>query len=248
MLGFTGNSRALVIGDFGGGVALRRMDTRGSEAGWSFPARDGKLEELSAAPSRRYLLVLDRKGSFRQGRIWDLKDRTCRLLHGSFKSGVFLDDDRLVLIADSQSTEHRGRLVLLDRGKLSSDPNFFSRKSGNFEVPGSLAFERLTASGDGKWIAAASDSSKTPLVCVWDSGTGELAHWISSDALEDAVLSLSFSSDSRYLLTGGNSPAAKLWDLSTRQGKVDMPSVRFSAPSIRRNVTCVAIRPALPDR
>jgi len=242
-LGFTGNSRALISGDFGGGVALRPVDARGEEARWSFPAHDGKLQEISAAPSRRFLLLLDRKGSFRQARIWDLKDRTCRQLHGTWSSGAFLDDNRLALIADSQAKEQAGRLVLVDRGKLSFNPTFFETKSGDFQVPDSLAFERLTVSSDGKWVAAAADASKVPLVCVWETDTGKLTHWIPATGLEDAVLALSFSADSRYLLTGGDSPAAKLWDLSAHRGSLETPSVLFAARSIRKNITCAAIRP-----
>ena len=243
-LGFTGNSRALISGDFGGGVALRPLDPRaGDGARWTFPAHDGKLQELSAAPGHRFLLMLDRKGSFRQARIWDLKDRTCRQVRGTWSSGLFLDDNRLALIADSGSKDLAGRLVLVDRESLSFNPAFFARSSGDFQVPDSLALERLAASPDGKWLAAASDSSKVPLVCVWEAATGKLTHWIPAAALEDAVLSLSFSTDSRYLLTGGDSPAAKLWDLSATQGGLQAPSVVFSARSVRKNITCAAIRP-----
>ena len=136
-----------------------------------------------------------------------------------------------------------GRLVLVDRESLSFNPAFFARSSGDFQVPDSLALERLAASPDGKWLAAAADASKVPLVCVWETATGKLTHWIPAAALEDAVLSLSFSTDSRYLLTGGDSPAAKLWDLSATQGVVQAPSVVFSARSVRKNITCAAIRP-----
>jgi WD40 repeat protein/uncharacterized caspase-like protein len=243
-LGFTGNSRALISGDFGGGVSLRPSDPRaGDGVRWSFPAHDGKIQELSAAPGHRFLLLLDRKGSFRQSRIWDVKDRTCRQLRGTWSSGLFLDDNRLALIADSAAHDLAGRLVLVDRETLSFSPEFFARGSGDFKLPDALALERLAASPDGKWLAAAADASKAPLVCVWETATGKLIHWIPAVALEDAVLSLSFSTDSRYLLTGGDSSAAKLWDLSAIQGGLQAPSVVFSARSVRKNITCAAIRP-----
>ena len=163
-LGFTGNSRALISGDFGGGVALRPSDPRaGDLVRWSFPAHDGKIQEISAAPGHRFLLMLDRKGSFRQARMWDLKDRTCRQVRGTWSSGLFLDDNRLALLADSAANEHlAGRLVLVDRERLSFNSAFFAHGSGDFQVPDSLALERLAASPDGKWLAAAADSSKVP--------------------------------------------------------------------------------------
>ena len=244
-LGFSGNSRALLSGDFGGGVALRPLDPRSDQARWKFPAHDGKIQQISAAPSHQFLLMLDRKGSFRQARIWDLKERTCRQLHGTWSSGVFLDDNRLALIADSNANELAGRLVLVDRDKLSFNPKYFARNSGDFQVPDSLALERLTVSPDGRWVAAAADASKVPLVCVWEAATGKLTHWIPAAGLEDAVFALSFSTDSRYLLTGGDSSAAKLWDLSARQGELDAPTVVLSARSIRKNITCAAIRPGV---
>ncbi len=119
----------------------------------------------------------------------------------------------------------------------------FERASGAFQVPETLGFERLTASADGKWVAAAADASKIPLVCVWEAETGKMTHWITAAGLNDAAVALSFSSDSRYLLTGGNSSEARLWDLSARRGSLETPSVRFSDRSIRKDITCVAIRP-----
>jgi hypothetical protein len=56
--------------------------------------------------------------------------------------------------------------VLVDRDKLTFDPGFFARASGNFQVPDLLPFERVALSPDGTRIAAASDASKIPLVCV----------------------------------------------------------------------------------
>ena len=44
--------------------------------------------------------------------------------------------------------------------------------------------------------------------------TADVTHWITSGPAGDAVVALSFSSDGRYLLTGGDPPVARLWDLS----------------------------------
>ena len=147
------------------------------------------------------------------------------------------------MVADSQAKGQAGRVVRLDRGPLGFKPVLFERGSGDFQVPEALGFERLIASSDGKRVAAAADASKVPLVCVWEANTGKLTHWITAAGLEVPVLALSFSSDSRYLVTGGEAPEAKLWDLSVRRGSLDTPSVRLSDRSIRKNITCVAIRP-----
>jgi WD40 repeat protein/uncharacterized caspase-like protein len=243
LVSFTGNNRALIVGGFGGELAMRPMGARGEETAWNVPAAEGKVQALGASPDRRYLLLLDRKESARYARIWDLKDRTCRRLRGSWMAGAFLDDDRLALIADSAAKGMAGRLARLDRRDLGIDPSFFARESGGFRVPESLAFERIAVSPDGRWVAAASDASKVPLVCVWRADNGQLSHWITDDELEDAVLALSFSSDGQSLLTGGDSPVAQLWDLSAGQGRLKAPVVRFKDPSIRKNITCAAIRP-----
>jgi WD40 repeat protein len=240
LAGFTGNSRGLFFGDYDGGIAFRPVDPQGDEVPWTFPANRGKVQQLSASPSRRFLLFLDER---RQARIWDLKERSCRRLRDTWSSGVFLDDDRLVLIPDSNSADLAGRLVVVDRDKLSRNPTFFERKSGRFSVPEPVAFERVVLSADGSRIAASADASKEPMVCVWETRTGKLTHWVTASRLEDAVVSLSFSSDARYLLAGGDAPVAQLWDLSAHEGDLGAPAVTFADPTVRRNVTCAAIRP-----
>jgi WD40 repeat protein/uncharacterized caspase-like protein len=244
-LGFTGNGRGVIFGDFEGAVASRPLDPQGDEVPWTFPANRGKLQQLSAAPSRRFLMFLDEQ---RRARIWDLKERTCRRLQGTWSSGAILDDDHLVLIPDSHAAEHAGRLLRFDRNKLQSDPVYFARAAGAFKVPDGLAFERLALSPDGSRIAAAADTSKEPLVCVWKTVTGQLTHWITPARLEDAVVALSFSSDGRYLLTGGDAPAAQLWDLSGPEGEPGAPVATFADKAVRAHITCAAIRPGHPEQ
>jgi WD40 repeat protein/uncharacterized caspase-like protein len=244
LLGFTANSRGLFFGDFYGALAFRPLDPQGDEVPWTFPANRGKVQQLSATPSRRFLLFVD---EMKQARFWDLKDRSCRRLQGTFSAGVFLDDNRLVLAPDSSGGEHAGRLVLVDRDKLKPHPEFFARAAGSFKISDALPFERVVLSPDGTRIAAASDASKEPMVCVWEIKTGRLTHWVSSPRLEDPVLALSFSSDSRYLLTAGDSPAAQLWDLTARQGELELPCATFADPAVRNNIKCALIRPNHTD-
>ncbi len=246
-LGFTGNGRGLVVTDVSGGLAFRPLDLQGDAVPWSFPAHRGKIQQLSATPNRQFLLFLDEQ---RGVRIWDLKERTCRRLRGTYRAGAFLDNDRLVLIPDSNAPDHAGRLVLADRSGQPVGLDFFAVRSGQIAIPDGIPFERVAVSEGGQRIAAASDSGKEPMVCIWETRKGHLTHWITSKQLDedDAVLALAFSSDGRYLLTGGDSSKARLWDLSAHMGMLDAPVVTFSDPSAKREITCAAIRPKHPEQ
>jgi WD40 repeat protein/uncharacterized caspase-like protein len=244
-LGFTSNGRGLVVADVSGGLASRPLAHQGDEAAWNFPAHRGKIQQISATPDRQRLLFLDEQ---RGVRVWDLKERTCRRLRGTYRAGAFLDNDRLVLIPDSNAADHAGRLILADRSGQPVGLDFFAVRSGPFAIPDGIPFERVVVSEDGQRIAAASDSAKEALVCVWETKQGRLTHWITSEKLDDAVLALAFSSDGKYLLTGGDSPEARLWDLSARPGAIGAPAVTFADRSVTTNITCAAIRPEHPEQ
>jgi WD40 repeat protein len=237
-IGFTGNNRGLIFGDFEGGLAFRPLDPQADEVPWTFPANRGKVQQLSATASRRFLLFLDEQ---RHARIWDLKERTCRRLPGTWSSGVLLDDERLILVPDAEPKDLAGRLVLVDRDRLTPNPTFFARSAGAFKLADTVAFERIVLSTDGSRVAASSDEE--PIVCVWETKSGRLTHWMGSPQLADPASSLSFSSDARSLLTGGDSPQAQLWDLSAPEGSLAAPVVTFADPMVKNNLTCAAIRP-----
>jgi WD40 repeat protein/uncharacterized caspase-like protein len=240
LLGFTPDGRGLLIGDFYGGLAYRPLDAQGKEPGWKIPDNRGKLRQLAATPNRGFLAVRDEE---RHVRIWDLKDRTCRRLRGTWTSCAFLDDDRLAVVADSNAADLAGRLVLFDRRTLKSDQKFFAYAARGFNLRETLQLDRLAVSPDRSRIAAASDPNKDPLVCIWAAKDGRLTHWITPARLEYGVHALSFSTDGRYLLTAGDAPTAKLWDLSAGEGNIDAPLVTLSDPSVKSYVTCAAIRP-----
>ena len=88
------------------------------------------------------------------------------------------------------------------------------------------------------------------MVCVWEAATGRLTHWITPERLEDddAVVALAFSRDGRYLLTGADAPLARLWDLTAATGELLAPAATFADPTITRNLTAAAIRPATDGR
>ncbi len=123
LLGFTGNGRGLVVADVSGSLAFQPLDRHGDEAAWQFPAHRGMVQQLSATPDHRLLMFLDEQ---RGVRIWDLVERTCRKIVGTYRAGAYLDDNRLVLIPDSKAADHAGRLVLGDR--LGMQPREFLRR------------------------------------------------------------------------------------------------------------------------
>ncbi len=245
LLGVTGNSRGLAIADYSGSLEFRPFHAQGDEAPWTFPAHKGKIQQLSATPDRQLLLFVDEQ---RSARIWDLKERVCRRLQGTYSAGAFIDDNRLVLIPDANAADHSGRPVMADRsGRRNSSP-FFAVGAGTFVIPDGIPFERVAVSEDGRQVAAAADPAKVPIVCVWETKEGRLTHRITDAQLDDAVLSLAFSNDGRYLLTGSESPTARLWDLSAPPGELKAPVATFSNPLVRANVTSVAIRPGHPEQ
>jgi WD40 repeat protein/uncharacterized caspase-like protein len=261
LLSFSGNSRSLVVADFNGGVEARLVDPQGDERPWTFPAHRGKLQHLIASPNRRFLLAVD-EGE--QAQIWDLKERACRWLRGTWTSGAFLDDDRLVLsgVADAtggapgegqglaEGQGRPGRLVLFDRNQRGSNLAFFARSSGKFTIDDRYAFTKLTLSADGTKLAASTDPRKVPLVCVWETKDGRLTHWIAHPRLRDGVEALSFSTEGRYLLTAGGSPVSQIWDLNAVKGEIKVPAAAFSDPATgkRNKVTCAVIRPRHSDQ
>ncbi len=176
-----------------------------------------------------------------QAQIWDLAQRTCRQIPGNWSSGVFLAEDTLVMAARPRR-EQPGGLVRLDTKTLAADDAFFARPWAAFEVEPETRFEALTMSPDGARVAASASPFQRPLVCVWETRGGRLTHWITGTALKDPVSALSFASDGRQLLSAGDSPEAKLWDLTKSDGAVGTPIVTFEEKGAR-NVTCGSIQP-----
>jgi WD40 repeat protein len=240
-VGFTADGRSLVIGGSYGSLAVRPLEQGGrpGRLSWSIAAGRGKVQRIAATRSRRYLFLID---ELKRALVWDLKDRTCRPLPGAWSSGVFLADDELALTTPVDARRNPGRLARVRRDGVgvTIDPEFFARLNEDFRIPDRPGFEDLALSTDGSRVAAMSSPSNKPLVCVWDTKTGKLTHWIKQ--LQDPVRSLSFSSDGRHLLTAGDSARALLWDLAAKEGGLETPVAGFTDPD-GRHITCVAIRP-----
>ena len=245
VVALTAEGRVLVIGGLDGKIETRNLDADAAllrDRVWTVSANRGKVVQFDGNRARRRLLVLT--NDFK-AQLWDLKNRTCRRLPGSWSSAVFLEDDNLALTASADAPREAGKVVRvhhdLDRARFEPDSHFFARTSGTFKVPEYLAFERLTRSPDGSRVAATAAASQQPLVCVWDTKTGKMTHWLSGR--DDPVRTLGFSADARRLVTAGDNPGAQLWDLAAALGELKIPEVTFQDPGISRNVTCVAIRP-----
>lgn len=245
VVALTAEGRVLVTGGLDGKIETWNLDAEAvllRERSWTVSANRGKVVQIDGNRARRRLLVLT--DDFK-AQLWDLKNRTCRRIPGSWSSAVSLDDDNLAFTASADAPQEAGKVVRVhhdpDRARFEPDPHFFKRTSGTFKVPEHLAFEGLTRSPDGSRVAATAAASQQPLVCVWDTKTGEMTHWLSG--LDDPVRTLGFSADARRLVTAGDSPEARLWDLSAAPGELKTPELTFQDPGISRNVTCVAIRP-----
>jgi WD40 repeat protein len=237
-LAFSSDSRALITGTKLGSVKTWPLGGTDEEAPRTYPANRGKIQRLAASPGRRFLLMIN---DLNQTQLWDLSQRTCRRLPGTWTAAIFVNDDTMI-VADRPVQEQPGQLVRIDRGTLAQNRAFFARSSGAFQIEAETRFDALVLSHDGNRIAAAASSSQEPLVCIWDTKSGRLTHWLTASSLKDAVSALSFSSDSRHLVSAGGSPEAKLWDLSAREGELASPAMTFQEPT-SRNITSVQIRP-----
>ena len=233
-LAFSADSRAPLTGSTLGDARTWRLDERVARNDWTASASRGKIQHLATSPSRRFLLMVN---ELRQAHLWDLTQRSCLRLNGTWTAGVFVGNDTLVLAGRTQA-DQPARLFRFDLRTLKPEGPFFAAASGQFKIPENASFEALSLSVDGTRVAAAAQA----LVCVWETKTGRLTHWISGRVLLDPVFSLSLSSNARELATAGDSPVVRLWDLSQHEGALEAPAVTFEDPS-RSQVTCVQIRP-----
>jgi WD40 repeat protein len=237
---FSSDGRALITGTKLGSVKTWPVGERNQPAPREYAAHRGKIKQLATSPSRAFLLMLN---DLNQAQLWDLGQRTCRLLPDKWSGGVFLSDDTLIL-ADRPDQERPGRIVRIDRNTFDVNPSFFARSSKAFQIDPEIRFEAVTLSADGSRVAASANPLQQPLVCVWETRSGRLTHWITAASLRDPVSALCFTSDARQLVSAGDSPEARLWELSRGDGSVESPAVTFEEASAR-NITCVQVQPGL---
>ncbi len=241
-VGFTGDSKRLVAGGFEGDVHMLTLAPDLDRAAWSAPANRGRFAQVVISPSRKLVLTVD---ELRRARLWDVPGRSCRELPGTWGRGAILNDEHLVLLPGLGEKGH-GLPVLVDREPFRVRTGSLAGKAGEFAIPEALGFEQLALSSDGAWIAAAADTAKTPLVCVWNAKTGRLVRWITGDELPDAVFSLAFDPTGGLLLTAGDAPEARLWDLSGPEGPIKAPKLVFADPEVTSDATVAIFRPDRP--
>jgi WD40 repeat protein len=237
-LAFSSDARTLFTGTKLGSINTMPLDENTKDSPRTYAANRGKIKHIGASPGRGFLLMIN---DLNQAQLWDVSQRTCRRLFGTWNSGVFLTDQILVL-AEHPKGEQPGRLVRIDRNTLVADSSIFSRGSGTFTIDPETSFHVVTSSPDGTLVAAAASTFQEPLVVVWEARTGRIVRWIDAATLKDAVASLSFSADGRQLLTAGGSLEARLWNLSPGEGRIQSPTVTFCDAS-SRDITAAEIRP-----
>ncbi|MFO0890567.1 MAG: WD40 repeat domain-containing protein [Isosphaeraceae bacterium] len=237
-LAFSADGLSLITGTKLGTVRSWPLGGQPEGRGWTIPANRGKVQHVSAAPSRNLLLSIN---ELQQAQVWDLPQRTCRRLGGTWLAGEFLGDDALILSGRTRPDEP-ARLVRIDRGRTTPAGSSFASSSGGFAIPKEVSFEVMALSPDGARVAAAAGGSQEPLVCVWETATGRLTHWIADPALTHPAFSIDFSSDGRLLATAGDSTEAELWDLGGAQGPLKAPAVVFQDAN-SRDIRCIRIRP-----
>ena len=114
-----------------------------------------------------------------QAQLWDLGQRTCRLLPGKWTSGVFLRRDTSSW-PTGPNRERPGRLVRIDRKTLAADPGFFARSAAAFEIDPEIRFEAVTLSPDGTRVAAVGEPvSAATCLCLGNPrrSSHSLDHW-----------------------------------------------------------------------
>ena len=109
VVALTAEGRVLVIGGLDGKIETRNLDAEAAllrDRAWTVSANRGKVVQIDGNRARRRLLVLT--DDFK-AQLWDLKNRTCRRLPGSWSSAVFLEDDNLALTASADAPRKPAR-------------------------------------------------------------------------------------------------------------------------------------------
>ncbi len=199
------DGRSLVSGDQDGGI--RTWELPGGRQRPAVPARRGQVAGLSVSADGRYLLQISQDW---QAQVWDLEEgRGLSLIPGLWTSGVLSPDGTILYLTSAQA----GDVVALDRtsGRILPVPFARPKAQGGAGVS-TQRFARVTASRDGRWVAAG--SAEGPLACVWDAATGRLVQTLRGHQDPSPITAVEFSADARRILTASEDGSARLWDLS----------------------------------
>jgi WD40 repeat protein len=203
-LAFDRDGLRLVAGEGDGGIRSWDLETR-RERPRIMPHR-GKVEALSVSTDGRFLLQFTQE---HQGLIWDLKEgRGARTLPGRWTSGAFLPNaTQMVMSRDANSG---GDVVLVDRESGRPVRVFERPRIAGSPISSQVAFTRVAVSRDGRKAAATTAPGQTEIACVWDLQGGPPR--VFQDHTR-TITAVSFSADSRYLLTASEDGTARLWPL-----------------------------------
>lgn len=121
---------------------------------------------------------------------------------GTFVTFTYLPDGTLVT-SDYDKDSNRRRLYFLDDSALRAGDGIPALTSD---------VSQLTASGDGRWIAAACRTEHK--VQLWDAQQRKLAHVFETNGM---IHSVSMSPDSNLLAAASWDGVAKIWDVESHQ-------------------------------
>ncbi len=199
---FTPQGDRLLSGDQDGGVRSWGWPEGGPPA--RIAPHRGKVDGLAVSNDGRTLLLIDHD---RRARLMDLREgRSLRPIPGKWTGAAFLNDGLAMTRGD-------GSLRVVDAATGATRPIAFERPLGRNGAPISWGFQLVSASPDGKKVAAA--STKGPLACVWDARGGPLLKVIRDQG--DKVAALAFAADSRHLLVAGVDGSTTIWDVEGDQ-------------------------------
>ncbi len=216
----------------------------------SYKTNTELVEDLAFSPDGRYVLSIGHKRqavspNLEQGmaELWDLeigKSLWSMTTNGYLKTGEFLEDGNQIVVAGFQTG---AAMHLLDRATGRELKQFKARDGELGDI------EELAVSPDGQLIATA---SKLGHVCIWqidksnqpvlrrkltDVDLKVEAHAaLKSNQTRDSLLTVAFSPDGRWLLTGGY--AARLYILDTTDLQT-VTSIEHPAGTVW-NVACSA--------
>lgn len=196
---FAPGAGTLVVGCESGAVRFWSLPDATPRA--EIPAHRGQIQDLAVSSNARHLLQITRDGD---ASLWDLDlGRTLQPIRGRWTSGVFVDGADLLALTDSG-----GELALIDRASGQRIDRDFERPMiEGRAIRSSAAFDKITASPDGRFLAAG--ATTTDLACLWETDSGRLLRVVRSHP--EGIARVAFSADSSLWLTAGHEGKAKLW-------------------------------------
>jgi WD40 repeat protein len=209
----------------------------------------GAVEDVTCSPDSKLIATADSAGGVR---IWDMTGTLRHTLraHGPRVSSVAFSSDgkRLVSVGDDSGrvwdvetgqelfkleTHEAGPLVRAAFRPNSGSVMAVARsgcivvwdaagRAGHSWPTGKGPICGVAWSSDGRWLAT---GTKEGTAILWDAETGQRRHELNAHpgSYPRSLMQLTFSPDSRRLLTVGNDHTWKLWDIETHRPLLTRP-------------------------